>query len=371
MRPEERFVVLEGTPIQRGHTYGETLRDLIQEGIRRWKENIRVAMEMDPDSYIADFVANTHYYRAIDEWTPDLLEEIKGIGESAGVDFNTIYAYQLVDEDWWYRGKKKAEMYEVPEHCSSFGVFGQEDQPTIIAQTMDIEGYTHGLQAVLHIKYPDAPLESLVFVKAGMVALNGVNNQSVAACTNTIAKEDHDIYGLPVAFVHRGLLEKTTFAEAVAFIKNVPHAAGQNYVIGGPQKVVDIEVSTGSIDEFIPYEGAKRVYHSNHPIINDHAAVYEKKLAQMSPERRKRMQQGWKNTIDRFNYLEGELRDETRVVDVERVKSILGRPPVCFVKESDKRSFTFGAEIMALGDRPELHVSFGPPSEYAYLTFGF
>ena len=181
MIPEGRFLVLEGTPLQRGRTYGEALRGLIRKGIRRWKENICKAVKMDPNAFIADFVTNTHYQRAIKEWTPDVLEEVKGLGEGAGVDFNTIYAYQLVDEDWWYRQNRKTEMHEGVAHCSSLGVFGQEGQPTIIAQTMDIEGYTHGLQAELHIKYPDSQLESLVFVKAGMVALNGVNNHAVAA----------------------------------------------------------------------------------------------------------------------------------------------------------------------------------------------
>ena len=31
---------------------------------------------------------------------PDLLEEVRGIADGAGVDFDTMYAYQLVDEIW-------------------------------------------------------------------------------------------------------------------------------------------------------------------------------------------------------------------------------------------------------------------------------
>ena len=35
---------------------------------------------------------------ATEKWAPQLLEEVKGIGNGAGVDFNTIFMLQCIDE---------------------------------------------------------------------------------------------------------------------------------------------------------------------------------------------------------------------------------------------------------------------------------
>ncbi|MBW1750924.1 MAG: hypothetical protein JRJ37_09555 [Deltaproteobacteria bacterium] len=48
-----------------------------------------------------------------------------------------------------------------------------------------------------------------------------------------------------------------------------PDAKIENYVIGDAKKVVDYETSAKGAVQFVPYKGAQRVYHTNHPVVSD------------------------------------------------------------------------------------------------------
>ena len=45
---------------------------------------------------------------------------------------------------------------------------------------------------------------------------------------------NHSRAGLPVAFVMRGVLERTSVNAAAAFLEDVPHASGQHYALADP-----------------------------------------------------------------------------------------------------------------------------------------
>jgi hypothetical protein len=57
--------------------------------------------------------------------------------------------------------------------------------------------------------------------------------------------------------------------DAVRFIHEMQHASGENYTIGGPDRVVAYECSANKVCQFVPYEGATRVFHTNHPLVNN------------------------------------------------------------------------------------------------------
>ena len=138
-------LVLEGTPYERGLTHGLALRTQIRELVELWKEELSRLYKSDPDHFIKLFVEKTNYRSAIEKWTPQILEEIRGISDGAGVDFATMYVFQFLDETW-ARGDL------VNEHCSSMGFNKCESEPAYVAQTMDLETFRDGYQVVLHIK---------------------------------------------------------------------------------------------------------------------------------------------------------------------------------------------------------------------------
>src|SRR4051812_47972471 len=95
---ELKVLVLEGPPYQRGATHGRTLKSEIAEVVRLWKAELAGAFKTDADTFIRRFVRQTEFPSAIRKWTPDLWDEICGMADGAGVDFDTMLALQLPDE---------------------------------------------------------------------------------------------------------------------------------------------------------------------------------------------------------------------------------------------------------------------------------
>lgn len=351
------YVVLEGTPYQRGVQHGTALRAEIRASVAEWKESLRRTYGTDPDQFIRAFMARTNFQPAIEKWTPGLLDEVRGIAEGSGVGFDALFVYQLPDE-YWVNGKAV-----MSEHCSGAAVAASEGRPALVAQNLDMEKYRDGHQTVLRIREGDGT-EAFVFTEAGLVAFNGMNNRGVGVAVNTLTQLANSRSGLPVAFVVRGILRARSFEEAVKFVKSVPHASGQNYLIGGDGQVADFEAAAGAVTAVAPR--APGVYlHTNHPLAN---TVYSRgyRPGEDSP-----------NTTGRFHALEARLAGAARP-DVEQVKAALrsrdSQNPVC-VRKSDSQgpdsSFTYGSVVMILAKTPELWLTVGPPEGQEYRRYSF
>lgn len=368
-------LVLEGTPRQRGQIHGESLREKITEIVAIWKEEFSKVHEMHPDKYIDEFIAYQKFDRAIRKWTPELEEEVKGIAEGAGIDEKTMYAFQLPDEEWWYSAHKRIGV-PLPEakNCSALGVFGQKELPTFVAQNMDIMTYTDGYEVLFRIKHQDSGLESLVFSFAGIIALCGMNNHSLGICCNTLLQLDHRPDGLPVAFVVRGVLAQKEYDDAVKFVNSAVHASGQNYTIGGPKEAAAFECSAHKVSRFIPYEGAARVYHTNHPLVNDDQEIFRTMMEKL-PQDKRPVSPG--NSEIRLESLKKRLKDPGRRIDIDAVKDTLSshddpKNPVCrHIPEGGGGGFTAGCVIYELGDPPRLHLAPGPPCSTEFKVYEF
>ena len=381
MSSDIQVLVLEGSARRRGQIHGETLKATIHKHIERWKHALQKEMGLNPDEYLEQFFADTNFLPAIEKWTPDLLQEVRGIAEGAGIDFKYALVRQLSDEETWYRFEKKVRAggqaierirsQLSAENCSAIGVQAQGDKPPVVAQNMDTPAYYDGHQILLHIKDPASPVEALVFTIAGKISLAGLNNQGVGICCNTLIQLNFAANGLPEDFVVRGFLARPTLDNALTFLRGVKHASGQNYVIGGPERVLDLECSAGKICEFLPYPGADRVYHTNHPLANDDQELHKARLAKMPPD----ILEWYKNrqtTHARFASLEKQLSDPTEVIDLDKIKAALSSHdgPVC-INRGTGGSITLGCLVMELASPPVLHLAPGPPCSTPFQTFSF
>jgi hypothetical protein len=372
-QPVLNLVQLNGTPRQRGQIHGEALRIKVRDNIGGWKDQLGKSVGENPDAYLAEFLANTDFQPAIQSWTPQLWEEVQGLAEGAGVPIDTIYAFQLPDEEWLYRRNRRMRLRAGDgEHCSSLGVLKNNGGlPSFIAQNMDVPNYYDGYQTVLYIKHLQSQLEELVFVAAGQIALNGLNNQGVGVCVNTLMQLNSSVHGLPVAFVIRGALAQDSFAMAAAFLQAVPHASGQNYMLGSTQEILDFECSAGKIAKFSP--GGANLYHTNHPIVNDDQLFYTQLLGMLSPEDTQSAILARENTLARFAWLEKHTQAagaEMNITDVKRILSNTLDAPVC-VERRHPFSITLGCTIMEFSLPPVLHISPGPPSQTDFFTLSF
>jgi predicted choloylglycine hydrolase len=351
-----KVLVLEGTPYERGLQHGKALKKEIHELVKLWKADIQNTYKTEADIFIKKFLAATDFDKAIKEWTPQLWEELKGIAEGSGLEFDTVFAFQLVDEIWVLGRDIQAEK------CTTIGLEKTAKHPAMVAQNLDIPPFYHGFQTLLHIKDPEQGLETYLFTFPGFVAANGMNSHSVAVVVNAVQQLENSRDGLPVAFVIRGILQRRTYAEALQFLKNIKHGAPQNYMIGDAEEIGSFECSTTNVVEFIPFENASFTYHTNHPLKNpNYTARFEQylKSKDVSPK-------NYIHPCPRFQALQNIFKDNSVRVDVDTLKDIFSNRDIIINNRG-----TFGCTIMKLGENPELHISPGRPDEEPFQVFRF
>jgi len=178
---------------------------------------------------------------------------------------------------------------------------------------------------------------------------------------------------LPVAFVIRGILNKHNGAEALAFLKTVKHASGQNYVLGIQDSVYDFEASSNQIVRFHP-EGEPDgiVYHTNHALVNHDVKTwyseYHKKV--LSGETKSM------NSEIRFETLEKRVGKSGKETSSEIIKATLQSKdneenPVCRTYKRDGAIFTFGSVIYTLTGNLSVQVTYGSPDKSDYQEYFF
>lgn len=351
-----RVLVLEGTPYQMGMIHGMALKPEITELIKRWKADLARTYKVTAEDFIRKFLNHTDFRPSIDRWTPGLLDEVRGIADGAGVDFDMMYAFQLIDESWVMN-----EDFGL-DKCTTVAAGKRGGSPAFTSQTQDIPRFYHGFPTVLRIRDKGENLETLVFTIPGVVALNGLNSRSIGVCVNAVTQLAYSPKGLPVAFVIRGILRQKTYEQAVKFLQDIQPAAPQNYALGGPLNAASFERSAGKMIPFLPFEGAEFTYHTNHPLINDD--LNPKFLARL--KRDGVSLEKFRTYCPRFNFLGRTLTDNSTTIDLAVLKTIFANRV-----SGINNAGTYGCTIMVLGEKPELHISPGRPDVEPFQVLDF
>jgi isopenicillin-N N-acyltransferase-like protein len=361
---------LEGTAYQRGLVHGEALRDKIQELVGLWQDQLSAGFGLDAGLVIDRFLQRTDFVSAIQRWMPDLLEEVRGIADGCGRSFETMLAFQLLDELWANGDLVFAE------HCTAIGFPASAEEPAYLGQTLDVETFRDGFQVVLHITAEGSGMEALVASSAGLIGFNGLNNRGVGVGVNALLPLNSRADGLPVACVVRGVLSCLSAQQACDFLRRIPHACGQNYLVGGPDGVFDLECSANQVVEYRPDEAGGVIWHANLPLANDDYTPDFQAASdaqQSSPDRQ--------SSQARFQAVERRLGQASRETRLGFLKQTLAsrdsaQYPVCSIGDKDEFNaqigqFSLAATIMKLSEDPEFHVTFTPadPSSYTRLTF--
>jgi len=363
-----KTITVSGNGYERGYQHGQKMKKEISELMVLWKKDLEQNVHMSADTFIHNFLAATDFIPAIKKYTPDILQEVRGIAKGANQPFNDMVAFQLVDEYWVYADKLGNDT--IHHHCSAMGVPAMNGQPAYVSQNMDLEKWMDGYQIVLHIQKHGNTPEQYILSCAGLVALNGINENGIGVCVNTLMQLQASSDGLPVAFVIRGLLEKKNNNEVLQFIQTTKHASGQNYTIGTVDSVYDFEASAHKVVRLFP-DASGIVYHTNHPVVNNdikpwYQGYYQKYLAGATQNM---------NSEARFATLKRRA-NETNNKDDMFIKATLrskddNNNPVCRTHLPGNEFFTFGSVIITLSGKRTMQVTAGPPDESDYQTFSF
>jgi hypothetical protein len=326
-----RVVDLAGSPGDIGFQHGLAASEQIHAHLERWRGQVR-------DRRIEALLEIDNFVDAARRLTPWLVAEVAGLAEGAGLSHAESWLLQLMDETWMQAGLRSGQ------GCTSFAAV--EGMRSWIGQTMDLEGFRDGSQLVLRIR-PEAGAAQLVITMAGCVGLFGVSAAGFAICVNALPQTPASTDGLPVAFVFRAALAQPHFEAAVEFLRDAPHATGQHYVVASEREVASLECSSVGVVNVMP--GAKRVWHTNHPLVGyvttdhdttDHDTESESRWLAVRP------------AMTRFGF------------DRRRARELLESPPVWRPQAGCEATFTFCSALIeqSASRAPELWVHGAAPA---------
>jgi isopenicillin-N N-acyltransferase-like protein len=346
---------LNGTPYENGFQHGAIMKNRIIKLIGLWKKDIEDNYQIPANEFIKMFLDSTDYIPAIKKWTPDLLEEIKGISAGSGIDFNIIFAFQLTDEIW-----TNTRLINVPHHCTSVGInnYKKDGSSNYIAQNIDITPFYHGFEILLDIQDKGSNSRKLVTTFVGYIGANGLN-KNIGITENTLSDLKSSLNGLPVCCVARGVLEKASFEAAVNFIKAIKHASGQNYIIGSKHDIISLECASDLITEYWPDTTKNYTFHANRPLTNNsyHPAylAYLKALYGSIPE-------SISFSDERLESIKHIILNNKHI-SLVTITDALSTKPIC-------NGNTFVSTIMEFNnDYSELRISPGKPDSTKYIEF--
>ena len=117
------MVSFSGKGYDLGLQHGRTLKNEIASIIAAWKKNTSAVLKKNADEVLDDFYNYGNFEQAIQQWTPELYDEVRGIADGSGQSFNDVLVLNLLDEFWVYVNNLNNH------HCSGVGVPAQGNQP--------------------------------------------------------------------------------------------------------------------------------------------------------------------------------------------------------------------------------------------------
>lgn len=201
------------------------------------------------------------HLKAIEAYDPQMVEEMEGIAEGAGVDFEDILALNARSEIA-LAGYKGAAF---SDGCTAIAVMPPVTSDTIIGQNWDWKGTQQKSLLLLDIQRESKPDITMV-TEGGIIGKIGFNSAGVGVCFNALIT-DKKSEEIPIHLGLRAVLNSYSLTEAASRIKDGQIAAAASFLIGsddgnGNGMAVNAEVSPFGIDYVGGNDG--KLVHTNH-----------------------------------------------------------------------------------------------------------
>lgn len=243
----------EGTAYARGFRHGQFLKEEVNLQVSNWEKAMNKYLQLDRDSLYLILEKHTGFMQAIQQVTPDLLEEVYGIADGANIERKLLLAYNVGEEIFNYCTANF-------ESCSNIAF--QREQGSYVAYNQDLPDFLHGNQQPIILQHK----QHYVFSMPGCIGLSGASINMAVSC-NSLPMLAMNRDGLPLAFYLRKLLNLSSVKEAKQFIQTSPLAIPQNLLFVSEKEVLNIEISKEQIKMRAP-DSLGTIIHTNFPIDN-------------------------------------------------------------------------------------------------------
>ncbi len=247
------LVVVEGAPFERGHRHGAQARARIVCSIETHRRAIKHYAGLD---WPAAQERAAAYLPILEAYAPEMVEELRGIAEGAGLPFADLLTLNV-----------RYELTFTPrlvEGCTSFAVLPEAsaDGHTYLGQSWDnLAGL---VDACIVLRVEQAGRRDYVtLTEAGVPAMVGLNAAGIAVARNAlVTPRAGETPGVPMNAAHYRILNSLTVGDAVGAVAAAKLASPLCYVIGAPGDAIALEAAPPDFD-FVHDEGGI-ITHANH-----------------------------------------------------------------------------------------------------------
>ncbi|WP_157248940.1 C45 family autoproteolytic acyltransferase/hydolase [Nonomuraea typhae] len=252
------LVEISGPPRDRGRQYGEQARAQIGRAMAYYAEAFghssgltwrqvteRAARWVEPSAAFA----------------PELVEEMTGIAEGAGVGFLDILALNARGEIIY---DSTFATMEPPDGCTSFALLEEAsgDGHVYAGQNWDWRHAVADTVMVLRVVQPGRPTV-IMHVEAGQVGRQGASSAGIALNANGLGGRFDAAVGVPQTLIRRRVLDSPNLNAALeALTKSKAHIASNALITHRDGFAIDLETTPGAVGWMYPEGGL--LVHGNH-----------------------------------------------------------------------------------------------------------
>jgi isopenicillin-N N-acyltransferase like protein len=251
------YVEAKGSHREIGRAVGESLRD----GLQRVAEHHQAGLEKSVGLTRALDVSRSLMPFA-ERNVPDCVEELRGMAEGSGVDFDVLFTMNALQEVRFLLDKQNDDVPS-DEECTSLGVGTSvtANGHVLLAHNEDAGTIRNSLPYVVHATPDNAPA-FVGFAYSGLLLYQGVNEHGVASTGNALYFNDIRP-GTPKLLAYRDVLSARYLEDAILRTHRDDRGNGNNHVVASQEgDIYDIEVSATDY-ALIPAEDDILV-HANH-----------------------------------------------------------------------------------------------------------
>ncbi|MBT2411293.1 acyl-coenzyme A--6-aminopenicillanic-acid-acyltransferase form [Streptomyces sp. ISL-12] len=266
------LVEISGTPRDRGRQYGEAVRPQLRAALAYYEEAFGHAAGL---TWAQVTARAARWQRPVDAYAPDLLEEMRGTADGAGVDLLDVLAlnargevlydksFAAMETEGEADGKTEGET-DAPDGCTSFAAFGPAsgDGHVWAGQNWDWRAAVADTVVMLRIVQPPAPT-LIMQVEAGQVGRQGANSAGLALNANGLGGRFSSAIGLPQTVVRRRVLDQSVVTDALDVLcRTRAHIASNALLTCREGFAIDLETTPAGHGWLYPTDGL--LVHGNH-----------------------------------------------------------------------------------------------------------
>lgn len=261
-KPFYPFIELTGDARTGGRIYGEKAKEAIARNIAFYSGFFKNSAGVSWDKAQE---LSTRFLPVIEKYSPDAIEEMKGVAEGSGRTFHEILTLNCRSE----------VLFAKADACSCVIIPSEQGEggDVFMGQTWDWLSSAVGNSVVLKIVKENSPT-ILMICEAGLIGGKGLNSEGLGICLNATSVGKGRV-GMPLHLMMRNVLEAGLPTEAIKAVSSVPRAGSGTFNIAARNNYeMIIEFSPDTFDVIM--SSGEPLIHTNHylsPLLRDKDAA--------------------------------------------------------------------------------------------------